>query len=388
MRIDIIGNIYILDVIVYYDKPLVFSCINDYGQYFIASCNELEEVEEWIFVPLTQGRLTKAIHGNIMAYELFKKPEGEFLWKIKINANDYSGGKAVSIEPESLLDDDLPDKDIVYDIYGEENFSIKKDEQCKILDDSILERREILDISLESKDSHVHEIDVEVLGKILNQTQNIINLIAYKQGTKAKVPKEIKEKNKLNVSGAYAASLGIRLKANNFANILNESEIQESLSIFMDILECKSDTGRLTEIFKELNPSVSIYYKNLLKLLCKEKIGVKTYCAFPNNKYRKNSFRLDEVNVVLNSLEEQVKEIKKEMEMIGDFVAIDITNKKFKFITNYDEIICGTIGDNTEIAQYVLLKKAKIKLEMVCSLNDFNGKQSIYYKLLELKYLG
>lgn len=387
MKIDMLGNIYIKDIIVYYDKPLVFSCINDFQHHFIAMCNELDTDEEWIFLPISEARLIRGLRGNVTAYDLFKYPEGEFLWKIDICSNNYRNGKAVQIKPEILCDEDLPDKDIVYDIYGENDFSLKSSDREKILKDSTLERREIFDISLEPKDSHVHEIDALVLGKVLESTQNIINLIAYKKGINAKVPNSIKEKNKLNVTGNYAASFGVRLKSNLLANMFNESEVQKSLDIFMSILKAKDNTDKLTEILKGLNPAVSLYYIDLLKLLSRENIGIKTYCAFPNNEYRKNYFESEEIKLSLKKLEENIKEISNEICLEGNLVAIDTLNRTFKFITYDEEKVNGTIGEKINIEEYVLPKKVKIRLEMISKLNELSGKENINYRLLELEYI-
>ena len=387
MKINMLGNIYIKDIIVYYDKPLVFSCVNDFQQHFIAMCNELDYIEQWIFLPISEALLIRGLRGNISAYNLFKYPEGEFLWKIYIDSNNYRTGKAIQIKPESLCDEDLPDKDIVYDIYGENEFSIKNSDRKNTLNDSILERREIFDISLEPNESHVHEIDALVLGRVLESTQNIINLIAHKKGINAKVPNSIKEKNKLNVTGNYAASFGIRLKSNLLADMLNESEIQRNLDIFMNILTAKSDMDKLTEILKGLNPAVSLYYIDLLKLLSKENIGIKTYCAFPNNKYRKNYFASEEIKLSLKKLEENIKELSNEIYLEGDIVAIDTLNRTFKFITYDEEKVNGAIGEKINVEEYVLPKKAKIKLEIISKLNDLIGKEEINYRLLELEYM-
>ena len=75
MVIDSIGEIYIKGMILYYDKPLVFSCINETDQMYIAGCTQMEESEEWLFVPISKARLVNALKGNILAYKLFKEPE-------------------------------------------------------------------------------------------------------------------------------------------------------------------------------------------------------------------------------------------------------------------------------------------------------------------------
>ncbi|ENJ9655627.1 hypothetical protein FDB88_11865 [Clostridium sporogenes] len=385
MHVDLLGRIYIKDVIIYYDKPLTFACINDFGQLFIASCINIDEIEEWLFVPLTEARLILGLRGNIQAYRMFSEPEGGFLWKIKISASKYTDGRASKILPNELIDDDLPDKDIVYDIYGEDEFLIKSEERMRILDDSVRERREILDVSLEPEHSHIHEIDAEFLGKVLENIQTMVNLISHRKGINAKVPKDIKEKNKLKATGSYAASFGIRLKSNNLANILNESEVQDSLDTFMDILEAKSDVQKLANILDKLNPAVGIHYRNFLKLFNKEDVGIKTYCAFPNSKYRGNYFTRNEIKTSLKNLEEDIKEVKKEVELFGKVVAIDVLNKTFKFIINEDKIQ-GSIGKDVKIEEYILPKEAKIKLEIISKFNNFTGEENIEYKLIQLEY--
>src|SRR5699024_7605674 len=215
MNIDLLGNIYIMEEIIYYDKPLTFTCKNDIGNQFITSCIELDDEEKWLYLPISKARLIQVLIGSITAYYAFTKPEIDFLWKVYIKSNSYSLGRAIKIEPSELHEDELPDKDIVYDLYGEETFSIKSNERNEIVQDSVKERREFLDLSLEMKESHVHEIEAAFLGKVLENTQNLVNVIAHKRGVSGKVPKHIKEENKLIYSGDFADSFGFRLKSNN-----------------------------------------------------------------------------------------------------------------------------------------------------------------------------
>ncbi|MBV4422384.1 DUF6575 domain-containing protein [Clostridium tyrobutyricum] len=383
MNVDNLGRLYMKDIIIFYDEPLLFSCVNDLCNYFLVNCIDMDEdKKEWLALPISEARLIRGLKGNISGYTLFKEPEGEFLWEV-IQYKDKTLCDSKRIIPEELSDDDLPDKDVFFNIYKDK---LLNNYDNNILRESIKERREILDVSLEPNGSHVHEIDADILGKVLSGIQNMVNVIAHKKGVNSKVPNNIKENNKLNVSGNYAASFGIRLKSNNLSNILNESEIQENLDIFMDILESKSDTKKLIEIFKNLNPSVSIQYKNLLKIFNKEEINFKTYCAFPSKKYRTTSFRRDEIINSIKSLEEVVKEVKNIVELDGEIVAIDTLNKTFRINTSNNERIHGIIGEDINIEEYVLPKYAKIKLEVLSKLNDLTGKENINYKLLELKY--
>lgn len=386
MSIDMIGDIYIIDEIIYYDKPLTFTCKNDIGNLFLASCIDLDEIEQWLLLPVSEARLIQILRGSITAYEAFKNAEMGFLWKVMLKANDYKGGKAEKIFSDTLSDEELPDKDIVFDIYGEDIFSIKSSERDKIVEQSVSERREIFDISLEIQESHTHEIEAAFLGKILEGTQNIVNIIAHKKGINAKVPKQIREHNKLIYAGDFAASFGIRLKSHNLANILNESDLQESLTIFMNLLEAKSDAKKVTRILKDLNPAVIHYYRNFLSLLKKENVSVKTYCAFPNKKFRNINFSLEDVKQSIKVLESEIKEFLKEDIFYGKIVAIDTTTRNFKFISDDNHIISGSIVKSLNIEEYRLPKEAKVKLKTITKLNDFTGKERIDYELMELEY--
>jgi hypothetical protein len=386
MTIDLLGNIYMKEEIIYYDKPLTFTCTNDIGSLFLASCTELDVIEKWLFLPVSEARLIQILRGGISAYNAFKSPELKFLWEVNIKANDYSNGEAKKILPTVLLDEDLPDEDIVFDILAEETFTLKNDERKKIVEDAIKERREIFDLSIESKESHVHEIEAAFLGKVLEGTQNIVNIIGHKKGFNAKVPKHIREQNKLIYTGEYAASFGFRLKSHNLTNILNESELQDNLSIFMNLLEAKADTEKITEILKGLNPAVVIHYRNFLYLLKKESVSIKTYCAFPNEEYRILENTLQDITESLNALESNIKEITKEDIFHGEIVAIDTTSRTFKFISDDEETINGVINKKLNPEEYRLPKNANVKLKVTIQLNGYTGQEKIEYELLELEY--
>lgn len=387
MNIDLLGRIYLKDTIVYYDKPLVFSCINDFGQIFIAISNELDETESWTFLPVSNSRFLQIVRGGITAYNAIRNPEGGFLWSVNISANNYSNGKAKQIDPECLDEDDLPDKDIVYDIYGEDEFIIKNEELKKIQEDAISERREIIDISLEPMDSHIHEIDVMLLSKVLENTQNVINLIGHNKGINGKIPKTVREKNKLNATGNYAASFGIRLKSNELADIMNQSIVQRNIGIFLDIIEAKDDLKRLHEILNSLNPSVSIYYMKLLRYLINDNIGIKIQTAFPNRQCRNITLNKDEIQRSLKVLEEDFKEVVRNVTIFGSVIAIDVDRKSFGFISNDDEKIRGVIDSKLNVRQYVLPKTAEILVQVTTKYVDLTGKETIEYKLLDLNYL-
>ncbi|GAA0435377.1 hypothetical protein GCM10008983_09940 [Lentibacillus halophilus] len=386
MTIDLIGNIYVIDEIIYYDKLLSFSCKNDIGNLFLAICIELDDMEQWLFLPVSEARLIQILRGSITAYKAFEQSEMGFIWKITIHANYNKEGKAEKISFDKLADVDLPDKDILFDVYGEDTFSIKRSKQEKILEQSIKERREIIDISLELEQSHTHEIGAAFLGNVLKGTQDIVNVISHRQGMNASIPKKIKDDNKLIYTGNYAASFGIRLKSNKLADIFNESELQRNLSVLMSLLKAKSNAEEISEITKELNPKVLSHYKNFLNLFQKEDVAINTNLAFPSNKLNNVKLTSEDIAQSIKVLESEINETSKEYSFYGKIVAIDITRNNFKFITDDDDTISGEIDKAVNIEEFLLPKRAKVKLRVTTKISDFNDEEQIEYELLEIDY--
>lgn len=133
MVVDYIGRLRIIDEIIYYEKLLTFTCLNEVGNLYIASCIDIdsEENETWHFLPISEHKLKRVLEGGITAYDAFVNSEMKLLWEVEFKAFDYYSGKSKIISPDSLSEEDLPDPDIVYDIHADNLFSIDKQQLNK-----------------------------------------------------------------------------------------------------------------------------------------------------------------------------------------------------------------------------------------------------------------
>lgn len=383
MKIDLLGRIYIKDMIIFYDEPLVFSCVNDFGNLFIANKTVSEfENEEWIFLPISEAKLIKGLRGNISAYELFSKPEGEFLWKVCENGNNLA--KAFKICPKTLTDDNLPDKKAFYKIYDDDLLTKKTNELISI--SSKKERREILDLSLEPNFGHSHEISCELLSKVLNQLQSTIYYIASKD--EGEPLQKTKDENKLDITGAYAASFGIRLKSHNLSDLLGESKCQKNLKILMNLLESKGNYNIIKDISNKIGSKAILKYNKLLKTLLDNNMGIKTECAFPNSYYKSIRLGKNDIQKSILTLESQVKDNVRQFEKIGNLVGINVDQRTFEFIDSDKEKFKGSIDNSLNIKEYRLPKYVKVKIEEKLEYNEVTQKEVYKYKLIYLDYLN
>jgi len=106
----ILGTLECLEVFEYFDIPILFLCKNTVGTMYLAICTHDDvETYEWIYLAVSNDRLSAILSKHITLYDAIVNPENECLFKVE---SDYDGVSTVNyILPGSLQADDLPDKD-------------------------------------------------------------------------------------------------------------------------------------------------------------------------------------------------------------------------------------------------------------------------------------
>ncbi|MBP2032715.1 hypothetical protein J2Z42_001389 [Clostridium algifaecis] len=373
MNVDLLGRLYIKKVFVYYDEPLMFSCYNKFNQLFLANCiDEDDEKKMWILLPVSQYKLNLAEKNEISVRSLFIDPEEPFLWKLEQNIDSLMA-KASQIKPEILTDDELPTEDAYFNIEIEDKCMPKNNNT--IIEDAIDEERTIFDLSLEVEDNHSHEISPDILGNTLSNLYELIH----------SVDKENSDDDELYVAGFYAASFGVRLKSKNRADLLGEIKVHKKIETIMDLLECKNDVEKLTKMFNSLNSKVVKKYKNLLNTLSKGKIGIKTYVASPNRRYKEAIISSNEISSSLNTLEMECTTIINNYEITGELVGVNIENNTFFFKDKNDKKFKGKISENINVDIFTIPFYTKIKIEEKISTYKFSNKKTTTFTLLEIE---
>ncbi|MGL4875195.1 MAG: DUF6575 domain-containing protein [Clostridium sp.] len=384
MCVDNIGKIYVLEEITFYDKLLTFTCENEIGHKFIAICIELDENERWFFLPISDAKLIRVLRGEITAYKAFKDAEQSFVYEVIFKDSEYVEGKGKILDISKILDNDLPDTDVVFDIYKDDKFSIKDYSVSEISKLSQLEKRDIIEISLLPQETHIHEIDVLTLGNILTEVQSLINIIAYKDGLNGRIPPCIKEENKLSYCGDFAASFGIRLKSHNLVDVFNQSNLQTNISKFLDLLKSKNNKDKLSETLNGLNPLTISKYKKLLNTLNSQSISLKVNVAYPEGVSRKEEMSSNEIEFSLDLIEKEFDERYSEIEIIGTIVAIDTKKKTFKIDTSTETIS----GEIDEKATSIFKVPQKVRASIGCTTKLINiNKNNNQYTLLNVQFL-
>lgn len=383
LDIDLLGTVYINEVYEFYDEPLLFSCKNMFEHIFLSVCIDFQKDKKiWYYLPISQAKLILAKKKQKSLYELFKNPEGNFLWQVH-EYYEKKQAEAKKILSVDLDDISLPEKNTYIEYKDSEDKKIFNDESR--LENAIKEKRDIFDVSFEVDGEHGNEIPSMILGKNIETIQRLIYYIAYIDGNlSSQIPKSIKESTTLNVTDNYAASFGVRFKSDDISDLHGKTKVQDSVKILMKLLNPNNKIQNKNDIIKGLNPNVGYRYKKMLENLFKDNISVKAYLATPSREYYETSLNTTQTKKIIDEILLQVEEREEQETYYGEIVGINVDKNKFEFITNDGDKIDGKISEVLNKETFEVPIETKVIIKKASEYNRFTLKDKITYWLIEI----
>lgn len=380
LEIDLLGDVFVEEIFLYYEEPLLFSCKNLFGHIFLVNCIDLDEDNKsWLFLPITPIKLEHVKKNRISLHDAFIEPEANFLWLVK---KSNSRASAVRINPQDLSTDDLPTKEAYIDIEDEIVPEYKIDERNLLAQK---ENRVVFDVSLQQNEGHSTEITPEVLAKTITEIQNVVYSIAHKTGSiNSNFPPSIIGENQLNITSTYAASFGIRFMSKQLCNVFGDAKVSKQIEVLMDLMSVKNDSVRIKEILSSLSPKVGIHYKKILSVLINNRTAVKMYYTSPKSETKELSLSLSELKSSLKTLESEIDNSTRILKYMGTLVGVDVVNKTFSFIPHDEKKITGKISVNLNADIFTVPLSTNLSLEEKFSINKLTQKEQIEYTLLNI----
>ncbi len=85
----ILGQLEIIEVYDFYDKPVLFSCKNKSGLIFIVICVDSSDVAEiWLYAPMSSSRFKNVAQGKVELRDIFNNAEDGFVYHVEIPYED------------------------------------------------------------------------------------------------------------------------------------------------------------------------------------------------------------------------------------------------------------------------------------------------------------
>lgn len=376
-----IGDLYYHHIYLFYEEPQIFSCITKTRQtYFVVAIPpQNDEGMAWLIVPISSGRLLQAEKNVIEIRELLLKPES-LLLKIEQTSNDLS---VDVINPETLTDDFLPEAGELLD-FADGMEILSPDESPAV--QASKEMRDIIEISLEKDNTHIEEISCIALGDMLNNVQQLIYALAFKDGSlRGTIPKKIKEDCSLCATGMFAASVGIRLKSNELCDIYQKTPLTETLEDFNRLFMVAGDKEQLREFLTAHNPRVAVRYRRLLRSLLSNKTGIKINNASPNNSVFTKHFSTKELSANLDFIDSEIEEMVEQTTVYGQLVGANVERCSFEFITTDNENIKGQIASTLSSSVFSVPQNVEADFEIRIGTDSMTREEKLLYTLTAIR---
>ena len=379
--VPFIGDLFFKSVYLYYDEPQIFSCVTSTLQSFfiIAIPSDGEEESTWLAVPVSTGKLSLLEKNLIEIRDAFTHPES-LIWRIyEIRDSFY----AKCVQASELTEESLPVTGVYLEYSGNDELQPSTEAP---LDRAKNEMRDIIEISVEKDDEHISEISCDTFSEILDGVQQLIYAIAYKDGgLRGAIPKKIREDAKLCVSDMFAASVGVRLKSNEYCDIHMETPLTTTLKDFNTLFELSDDKDSLHQFLTGKNPRIAVKYRSLIRSLVTKNNGIKINNASPNNATFTRHYSPKDLAKKLDLVNSQVEEISETLTFYGSLVGANVERNSFEFISADGENIKGVIAPEIRGNTFSIPEYVEIVVEVKVGTDSFTKEEKLVYTLQTIK---
>lgn len=371
-----IGKLFYHHIYLFYDGPQIFSCLTPAFQPHFLVAIPSEQGEAWLCAPISPGRLTGLEKNSIEIRGALTQPES-ILWKIEAIGTDWS---ATLVEPSSLTEEMLPEKGEYLDYSG--NSELIAPSESPLMQ-AKQEMRDIIEISFEKDDTHMSEISCIALGELLNNTQQLIYAIAYKDGgLRGPIPKRIREDCTLCVSSMFAASVGIRLKSDEYCDLQFETPLTNTLRDFNQLFDVANDKTQLKSFLLTQSPRVATKYRALIHSLLTHNTGVRINNASPNESVFVKHFTTKELAENLELINSEIEELVEHSTLYGTLVGVNVERNTFEFISVDKERIKGSITASLCDNTFFVPQAVEVQVEIRVGVDSVTRDEKLIYQLI------
>ncbi|MEM6500475.1 MAG: DUF6575 domain-containing protein [Cyanobacteria bacterium P01_C01_bin.89] len=385
-----LGELEIVEVYDFYDKPCLFSCKNQNESLFASIwTDETEEYDEWLYVAISPERLERAQLGYIDLRKLFRAAESGTVFKIQTYFEN-NNSDIVTLKCTDLLEDQLPEPGeylVQENAFVPDKIAISNEHS--FIDESMQNGTSILDFRFSYPNGEVPVLETACM---MTSTQKLVDALTELQTgnptVKGKLKREVLEKSKLTLTGTYQGSFGMRMA--NFAqpDVFNHSDFEEALSTCIELIDISADLDTLRDLLSELKPRVTSKYKVFIEHIIRARANLCAgWISTDKRRWRKSSLSLREARKALSIVNEVIVQNPVEYTLRAELVGVNKRTKSFEIRDlDSDKKYSGRILDDalsvaesatiSNIYSVVLREEIEVKL---------GGEEDIKYKLVSLR---
>ena len=279
LNIPELGKLEIVEVYEYYDQPVLYSCKNASGHfYLVVAAAEDAQFLTWLCVAVSLERLNLIRSGKIDLHDAFADSENPYAILVRVPYEEETSVQTDFIQSNQISENMLP--------MSGERLDLEVNPLPVLSDaEEIAKSRnqEILNLTLNSSESPKTEAPIASLSKIFGRLQNVINAIGMIYLKSDRITKDVKRKMQMSLSDVGAGSFIIQVTSTEITQLdpHGYSYCGRVIEAFLKLLKAGDNYEHLKE-FLTPKSKVAKNYIDFLKSLNGSVIDTKFEWVSPN----------------------------------------------------------------------------------------------------------
>ena len=109
LNIPELGKLEIVEVYEYYDQPVLYSCKNAMGHfYLVVAADEDDQYLTWLCAAVSTDRLNRIRSGRVDLHDAFAHPESGYVVQVKVPYDEHASVQVDFIQSNLIPEDMLP----------------------------------------------------------------------------------------------------------------------------------------------------------------------------------------------------------------------------------------------------------------------------------------
>lgn len=384
----------------YLDGPLFMCYQNELGHLFLSRIVKRDfDSEKWLFLPVSQIRFFTVRSGGINVKEAFKQSETGYCYLVEIPMNEHPIKELEKLVAADIPDAYLPPSDFMMNLPTQTLPLLSDSIQAR----SIQSKRVLLNFHLNYPNNLRTEAPIDNFGKILISTQEVMNALGQAKRERATkrgyIPRDITARNSFLLSELGGGSFEFELASEEFVNLLDESELTDSVDELAQLIQIGTDADKLKDRLSTLKIRVASKYHDFLESIAEKSTSTIVKWASPVQG-KSGEARISKLHaqIAAESIAKISEETIKEFEIIGQLVGANSDQKTFEIKSGNEKysgkveqsqinILSGAVIDETykalirkkdtikvmtgdETTEYLLIGINKVSLDFDIASND------------------
>jgi hypothetical protein len=381
LNIPELGKLEIIEVYEYYDQPVLYSCKNASGHfYLVVAATEDAQFLTWLCVAASTERLNLIRSGKIDLHDAFADSENPYAIQVRVPYEEHASVQTDFIQSNQIPEDMLPMPGECLDL---------ETEILPVLSDTEeivkFRKQEILNLILNFAVGSKTQAPIAILSNIFGKLQTVINTIGMICFNAPQITEEIRNSMQISLLQVRPGSFNIHLASPEVTqlDLFDHSDCGDAIEKFFELLNAKNNQEKLKKLLGQLRLRVAKDYTNFLQALNESVTDTEFKWTSPNpnrggTAYLSNS----QMQEVIEILEKFQEEAPSRLTITGILIGASLRTNRFEIKTT-EKTYTGDIAD----AVFETVENVTLNRQYTAEIQEVTERSEATDELTKPKYL-